>query len=287
MKIITDCAADLPWGEVEELDVTVAPLYIQFPEGEVNSADLQPDEFYDRLKQLTPKIPTTAQPSPGIFENLYSKLAEAGEEILSIHVSSGLSGTIQSAKLGAQQATEAMVTVFDSMTLSGAQRFQVLAAALANKAGWAKDAIVPHLEQIREHTEVIYTLDTLDYLMHGGRIGRVQALASSLLNIKPVIRVDRSDGKYSTVSKGRTLKKTMSMMAEHLAEMYKDDSPVWVSVMHGQLAETADEFAEMLKLHLNVAKIETLRISPVLGVHTGPGIVGATVVPMRLMAEFV
>lgn len=287
MKIITDCAADLSWDEVEELDVTVAPLYIQFPEGEVNSADLQPDEFYDRLKQLTPKIPTTAQPSPGIFENIYRKVAEAGEELLSIHVSSGLSGTIQSAKLGAQQATEAMVTVFDSMTLSGAQRFQVLAAALANKAGWAKDAIVPHLEQIREHTEVIYTLDTLDYLMHGGRIGRVQALASSLLNIKPVIRVDRSDGKYSTVSKGRTLKKTMSMMAEHLAEMYKDDSPVWVSVMHGQLAETADEFAEMLKLNLNVAKIETLRISPVLGVHTGPGIVGATVVPMRLMAEFV
>ena len=198
-----------------------------------------------------------------------------------------MSGTFQSAKLGAQEATEAVVTVFDSMTLSGAQRFQVLAAALANKAGWAKDAIISHLEQVREHTEVIYTLDTLEYLMHGGRIGRVQALASSLLNIKPVIRVDRSDGKYSTVNKGRTLKKSMNMMVEHLAEMYKDDSPVWVSVMHGQMAEKADDFTDMLKSKLDIAKIETLRISPILGVHTGPGIVGATVIPMRLMSEFV
>jgi len=286
VKIITDCAADLTWDEVEDLDVTVAPLYIQFPEGEVNSADIGPDEFYDRLQKMSPNIPTTAQPAPGIFESLYRKIAKAGEEVLSIHISSGLSGTIQSARLGAQQASEVAVTVFDSMTLSGAQRFQILAAALASKAGWAKDTIISHLEQIRANTEVIYTLDTLEYLMHGGRIGRVQALASSLLNIKPVIRVDRADGKYSTVSKGRTLKKTMTMMADHLADMYKDDSPVWVSVMHGQLADKAEEFAEMLKARLDVAKIETLRISPVLGVHTGPGIVGATVVPMRLMAEF-
>ncbi|MBC8504839.1 MAG: DegV family protein [Anaerolineales bacterium] len=286
MKILTDCAADLTWDEAEDLGVTVAPLYIQFPEGEMNSADLSPDEFYDRLQGMLPNIPTTAQPAPGIFENLYRKLAEAGEEILSIHISSGLSGTIQSAQLGAKQVANTAVTVFDSMTLSGAQRFQVLTAALANKAGWAKEAIIERLERVRENTEVIYTLDTLEYLAHGGRIGRVQALASSLLNIKPVIRVDRNDGKYSTVNKGRTLKKTMTMMADHLAEMYQDDSPVWVSVMHGQMAEKAEEFTQMLKERLDVAKIETLRISPVLGVHTGPGIVGATVVPMRLMAEF-
>ena len=286
MKIITDCAADLSWDEVDDLGVTVAPLFIQFPEGETNSADIGPDEFYDRLQKMAPKIPTTAQPAPGIFESLYRKLAEAGDEVLSIHISSGLSGTIQSARLGAQQATEAAVTIFDSMTLSGAQRFQVLAAAFANKAGWAKDNIISRLEHIRANTDVIYTLDTLEYLMHGGRIGRVQALASSLLNIKPVIRVDREDGKYSTVNKGRTLKKTMNMMVDHLAEMYQNDSPVWVSVLHGQMADKADEFAEMLKQRLDVAKLETLRISPILGVHTGPGIVGATVVPMRLMTEF-
>ncbi|MBT3391036.1 MAG: DegV family protein [Chloroflexi bacterium] len=287
MKIVTDCAADLTWGEVEALGITVAPLYIQFPEGETNSADITADEFYSRLEEMSPKIPTTAQPAPGIFEQLYQSLSGTGEEILSIHISSGLSGTIQSARLGAQQAAESMVTVIDSMTLSGAQRFQVLAAALAAKAGWAKEAIVERMEHIRQNAEVIYTLDTLEYLAHGGRIGRVQALASSLLNIKPVIRVDRTDGKYSTVNKGRTLKKTMTMMVDHLAEMYQDDSPVWVSVLHGQFAEKADEFTEMLKARLDIAKLETLRISPVLGVHTGPGIIGATVVPMRLMGDFV
>jgi DegV family protein with EDD domain len=287
MKILTDCAADISPEEAQALGITVAPLYIQFPGEEINSADLTPDEFYNRLSAVAPKIPTTAQPSAGIFATLYKKLAEAGEKVLSIHISSGLSGTIDSARMGAKEAANADVTVFDSMTLSGAQRFQVLAAALASKAGWAKDAILGRLEKIRESTEVIYTLETLEYLAHGGRIGRVQALAGSLLKIKPVIRVDRSDGKYSTVGKARTLKSTMSMMVEHLVEMYGAENPVWVSVMHGQLAEKAEEFAGMLKDRLNIAKLEILRISPVLGVHTGPGIVGVTVTPMNLMEGFV
>lgn len=286
IKIITDCAADLTSEEIESLGITVAPLFIQFPEGEINSADLSPDKFYDKLRAMDPEIPSTAQPSAGIFAKLYQTLANAEEEILSIHVSSGLSGTIQAAKMGAEQVSEAVVTAIDSMTLSGGQRFQVLAAALAAKAGWAKEAIIERIDHIREHTEVIYSLDTLKYLAKGGRIGRVQALAGHLLNIKPIIRVDRDDGKYSTVGKARTLRKTLIAMTDHLAAMYEYDSPLWVSVMHGQLEEKAEEFAEMLRERLDIAHIETLRISPVLGVHTGPGIIGATVVPMRLMEEF-
>lgn len=286
MKILTDSAADLSREEAESLGVIVAPLFIQFPEQEIDSKDLTPDEFYDRLRSMAPKIPTTAQPSAGIFTELYQKLTEAGEKVLSIHISSGLSGTIQSARIGAKALFNEDITIFDSMTLSGAQRFQVLAAALGAKAGWAKEAILERLERIRESTEVIYTLETLEYLAHGGRIGRVQALAGSLLKIKPVIRVDREDGKYSTVTKGRTLKATMSAMTKHLVDMYGTVEPLWVSVMHGQLAEKADEFSHMLGEKLNIGKLEILRISPILGVHTGPGIVGATVTPMRLMEEF-
>ena len=285
MKIVTDCAADLLPTEVETFDITVAPLFIQFPNEEVDASKLSADVFYQRLESMAPDIPTTAQPAPGIFAALYRKLAETGEEILSIHISSGLSGTLQSAQLGAEQAGDIMVTVVDSQTLSGGQRFQVLAAALADKAGWAKEAILKRLDEIRAHTEVIYTLDTLSYLAHGGRIGRVQALASSLLNIKPVIRVDHQDGKYSTVTKGRTLRKAMTMMADHLDEMYRDEGPLWVSVMHGRMADKATQLADLLKERLTIEKLETLRISPVLGVHTGPGIVGATVVPMRLMED--
>ncbi len=285
MKILTDSASDLSQEEAQDLGVTVAPLFIQFPGGEVDSKDLTPDEFYDRLRNLTPTIPTTAQPSAGIFTELYRKLTQAGEKVLSIHISSGLSGTIQSARMGAKSLPNTDITIFDSMTLSGAQRFQVLAAALAAKAGWAKDAILERLEHIRESSEVIYTLETLEYLAHGGRIGRVQALAGSLLKIKPVIRVDREDGKYSTVSKGRTLKATMGTMAEHLLKMYGTE-PLWISVMHGQLKDKADDFSQLLDEKLNVSKLEVLRISPVLGVHTGPGIVGAAVVPIRLMEGF-
>ena len=286
MKILTDSGADLPVEEAKELGVTIAPLFIQFPEGEVDSKDLTPDEFYDRLKGMSPNIPTTAQPSAGIFTDLYQKLTQAGEKVLSIHISSGLSGTIQSARMGAKSVEGADITIFDSMTLSGAQRFQVLSAALASKAGWAKDAIIERLERIRESTEVIYTLETLEYLAHGGRIGRVQALAGSILKIKPVIRVEHADGKYSTVAKARTLKSTMNTMVEHLADMYGSTDPLWVSVMHGQLAEKADVFAQMLGEKLNIAQLEILRISPILGVHTGPGIVGATVTPMKLMEGF-
>lgn len=282
MKIVTDCAADMPADERERLDIVEAPLYIQFPEGEVNSADLTPDEFYNRLEAMRPKIPTTAQPSSGMFADLYQKLAETSKNILSLHISSGLSGTFNSARLGAEQVKNAVVNVLDTMTLSGGERFQVLAAVAASKAGWSLDAIKEHLAVIREETEVIYTLETLEYLARGGRIGRVQALMGAAFKIKPIIRVDRADGKYSTVSKSRTIPQALETIAEHLHEIYKD-TPVWVTVLHGRFQESADNMSAMLAERLNATKIEVMRISPVLGVHTGPGIVGAAVVPIKLM----
>ncbi len=286
MKIVTDCAADMSVEELEQLGVVAAPLFIQFPEGEVSSANISADDFYNRLEAMRPKIPTTAQPSGGIFAELYRKLAQTEKNIFSIHISSGLSGTINSARDGGEIVkAEANVSYWDTLTLSGGERFQVLAAALANKAGWAMNTIQERLTKIREKTEVIYTLDTLEYLARGGRIGRVKALAGALLNLKPVIRVD-SDGKYSTVSTARTLGKSMTAIADHLVEKYGNTS-VWITVLHGRFAEKAAALANELKQKLNVAKLEIQRISPVLGVHTGPGIVGAAVVPMDLMGDLV
>ena len=282
MKIVTDCAADMPLEEREQLGIVEAPLFIQFPEGEINSADLTPDEFYNRLEAMRPEIPTTAQPSSGVFADLYHKLAETSKNIISVHISSGLSGTFNSARLGAEQVKDAVVNVFDTMTLSGGERFQVLAAAMAAKAGWGMDAIKERLSAIREQTEVIYTLETLEYLARGGRIGRVQALMGAALRIKPIIRVDRTDGKYSTVSKSRTIPQALGTITDHLHEMYKD-TPVWVTVLHGRFQEGADNLSTMLSERMIAAKLEVMRISPVLGVHTGPGIVGAAVVPMELL----
>jgi DegV family protein with EDD domain len=284
MKIVTDCAADMSAEELDQLGITQAPLFIQFPEGEVSSVDISADAFYDRLEAMRPAIPTTAQPSGGIFAELYRKVAKLEKEVFSIHISSGLSGTINAARDGGEQAKpEANVSHWDTLTLSGGERFQVLAAAFANKAGWALDAIQERLTKIREKTEVIYTLDTLEYLARGGRIGRVKAMAGALLNLKPVIRVD-TDGKYSTVSTGRTLGKSITAIGDYLREKY-ESTPLWVTVLHGRFAEKADILAKEFQEKLNISKMEVMRISPVLGVHTGPGIVGAAVVPMDLMSD--
>ncbi len=283
MKIVTDCAADLSISEIEELEITIAPLFIQFPNGEVNAADITPDDFYDRLKSMAPKIPTTAQPSAGIFTNIYKRLTETGEDVVSIHISSGLSGTIESARLGATQLTGKSVEIVDSLTLSGGERFQVLAAAMAAKAGWQKGNILERLTKIRAANEVIYTLETLEYLQRGGRIGRVQALAGSLLHLKPIICVEKSDGKYSTVGKVRTIPKALDAIITHILKIYGNETPLWVTVLHGQLEEQAKNLAALAQEKLNTKKLEIMRISPVLGVHTGPGIVGLAVVPIQLM----
>lgn len=284
MKIVTDCAADMSAEELESLDVTQAPLFIQFPEGEVNALDITADDFYNRLEAMRPTIPTTAQPSSGIFAELYRKIAEKEKEILSIHISSGLSGTINSARDGGEQVKpDVNVSYWDTLTLSGGERFQVMAAALASRANWAMHSIQERLEKIREKTEVIYTLDTLEYLARGGRIGRVKAIAGALLNLKPVIRVD-SDGKYTTVSSGRTIGKSINTITDYLHTKYAH-TPVWATVLHGRFAEKAELMANELKTKLNIAKLETVRISPVLGVHTGPGIVGVAVLPMELMED--
>ncbi len=286
MKIVTDCAADMSAEELEQLEITQAPLFIQFPEGEVNATEISADDFYNRLEAIRPAIPTTAQPSSGIFAEMYRKIAQMENNILSIHISSGLSGTINAARDGGEQAKpEANVSYWDTLSLSGGERFQVLAAAFAAKANWALNSIQARLEKIREKTEVIYTLDTLEYLARGGRIGRVKAMAGALLNLKPVIRVD-SDGKYSTVSTGRTIGKSINSITEHLYNKYAH-TPVWVTILHGRFAEKAEVLASELKVKLNIARFEVNRISPVLGVHTGPRIVGVAVVPMELMEDLV
>jgi DegV family protein with EDD domain len=286
MKIVTDCAADLSAEELEQLGIVQAPLFINFPEGEISATDISADDFYNRLEAMRPAIPTTAQPSAGIFAELYRKIAETDKDIFSMHISSGLSGTLNSAHDGGGQVRpEANVSYWDTLTLSAGERFQVMAAARGIKAGWSMDKIQERLKKIRESTELLYTLDTLEYLARGGRIGRVKALAGALLNLKPVILVD-SDGKYSTKGNARTLNKSMAMIVDTMSEKF-GNTPVWVTMIHGRFAEKADMLAADLKGKMNISKMDLVRISPALGVHTGPLIVGAAAVPMELMSDLV
>lgn len=284
MRIVTDAAADLTAEDIATWNIHVVPLVIQFPEGEVLSNDISADDFYDRLLKMSPDIPTTSQPAPAVFAEVYKQIAEEDKDILSIHISSGLSGTFNAASLATDQVKEANVTPIDTFMLSPGERFQVLAAAMAVKAGWSVPRIQERLTEIRYASEGIYTLETLEYLARGGRIGRVQAVAGSLLNIKPVIHVDTKDGKYSTVGRGRTMKKAMGAIVTYVKSRY-GDKPVWITVAHGQAEDKAEELKTMLHNELNVHRADLLRISPVLGVHTGPSVVGAGVMPFELIED--
>lgn len=285
LQIVTDSGADLKQDEIEEYGIKVAPLKIQFPEGEIRSDTMTHDTFYDRLRLLFPWIPKTSMPSPGEFSLMYDEIDLLGKDTLSIHISSGLSGTIESAGLGAKMSGK-NVTLVDTMTLSAAQRFQVLAASMAANAGWSKEAIVQRLAEVRASTELVFTLETLDYLKEGGRIGRVSSLLGSVLDLKPIIHVAKEDGKYSTVSKVRSMKKAVLALEDHLVNLYGESTPLWVSIGHGQFAEYADFITERLKNSLHIVNLDAYRVSPVLGVHTGPGILGIGVVPAAMMTGF-
>lgn len=289
MQIVTDSAADLTPEEIVRWNIKVLPLMIGFPNEEVPASAITPDEFYTRLKAMQPKLPTTSQPSVGIVLDAYEEALRRGEDVLSIHVSSGLSGVIAAAKAAAQQIPQregrSPITIVDTMTLSCAQRFQVLAAAMALKAGWTLDRLLARLAEIRSATGAGFTLETLDYLARGGRIGRVQALAGSILKLKPVITVEKTDGKYSTLGKGRTLGQAMNILLDSIIALHGSTEPLWATVIHGQFAAKADEFAALLRSRLNVARLDVLQVSPVLGVHTGPELVGGGAIPMALIQD--
>jgi fatty acid kinase fatty acid binding subunit len=285
MRIVTDSAADLLPEEAQEHQIATAALTIHFPDKTVSSEDISRDEFYTRLRAMGTQTPTTSQPSAGEFAEIYRELSERDGRILSIHISSGLSGTFETSRLGAVQVPLTRIENIDTLTLSGGQRFQVLAAALAVKAGWSSAAILDRLHAIQHASEVIFTLDTLNYLARGGRIGRVQAIAGSLLHIKPIVEVDKVDGRYNSIGRARTVKKGLEFICDTIRARFTDRRPLWVSVMHGQFLEQAEALKERLMANLKVEKVEILQISPVLGVHTGPGVVGAAVVPMDLFKD--
>jgi DegV family protein with EDD domain len=284
MPIVTDSAADLTPDDLSAHDIHVIPLYIQFPEGEARASDLSPDAFYDRLRGMYPAVPSTSQPSTGDFTSVYESLAGQPEPILSIHISAGLSGTVKTAGLAQRQLPDANLHVIDTMTLSPGERFQVLAAARALKKGWSVEQIKAHLDAMRAETEAVFTLETLEYLQKGGRIGRVQALAGSILGIKPIIHVDHADGRYSTLARARTMSQALTQIADHVLRLYGSE-PLWVTIIHGQAAERAQQLAEAVQARSKVAQLDTIRISPVLGVHTGPGVIGLGAVPMRHFAD--
>jgi DegV family protein with EDD domain len=276
---------DLAPEQMSGLDIHFVPLVFTLDGKDYRSGeDIQPDEFY-HLLAATHSFPTTSQPSPGIFAELYRQLAATDPDILSIHISSGLSGTINSAQLGAQMVPEANVTIVDTKTLSGAQGWQVEAAARALNAGWPLERILALLDRVRAATDTIYTLATMRYLIHGGRISHLKGLLASVLNIKPLIGVEKEGGTYVQHGAARTLRSAILKIADMVAEQHKPGTALRVQVLHGNNLEGAALLRERMSELFVCTWLPTGPIAPVLGAHTGPGLVGLAYAPQAAFAE--
>lgn len=283
MQIVTDRGTDLVPAQMEGLKIHFVPLMLTLGGKSYRSGeDIQPDEFY-RLLEADGGYATTSQPSPGVFADLYRKLAASDPDILSIHISSGLSGTVNAARLGAQMVPEANVTVVDSKTLSGALGWQVQAAARAVRAGWARDRILALLDRVRTATDTLYTLSTLRYLIHGGRISHLKGLLGSVLNLKPLIGVDKEQGIYTQRGAARTLRAAILRIADLIAEQYAPGTALRVQVLHAANPEGAALLRERLDALFACQWLPTGPIAPVLGAHTGPGLVGAAFAPVAAL----
>ena len=285
LQIVSDRAMDLAAEQMHGLNLNLVPLTFTLDGKTYRSGvDVQPDQFYQMLA-ATESYPTTSQPSAGEFAEIYRKIAAADPDILSIHISSGLSGTLNAAQAGAAMVPEARVTFVDTKTLSGAQGWQVHAAARAANAGWTKEKTVSMLTRIGAAADTVYTLATLKYLIHGGRISHLKGLIGSVLNLKPLIGVEKERGTYVNLGQGRTLNKAILKIADHVAAMHPHGTALRVQVMHGHNADGAAMLRERMDQLFKCTWLPTSSIAPVLGAHTGPGLVGLVYAPESALPE--
>ena len=276
MQIVTDSGTDISLSpeEQQELNIHIVPLNVSLDNVTYREGvDIQPVDFYPLLAE-TEDMPTTSQPSAGEFADTYRKILEYDQDIMSIHISSGLSGTYNSALAGAQMLPEANITVIDTKTLSAAAGWQVEAAAKAIKKGWEVDKVKSLLERISAASESIYTLNELKYLIHGGRISHMKGLVASILNIKPLIGVEKVGGTYVQLGQVRTLKRAVQGLVNIISEKHPPGAALRVQVLHAYNFDGAAMLKDLIDKSYECTWLPEGHISLVLGAHTGPSMIG-------------
>jgi len=278
VKIVTDSTADLPSNVCDELGIDVVPLNVHFGEQVLKDGqDVSAEEFYHRLVS-SPSLPTTSQPSVGAFAEVYSQLLEGCDSIISIHISSKLSGTCNSA-IQARKELEAddRIHVIDALTSSlGLGLVAKRAAELANQSAEV-GTIVETVCAAAARTEVFGLLETLEYLQKGGRIGKAQAFVGSLLNIKPILTV--RDGVVHPLERARTRAKGI----ERLKSIVADRAPLDdLAVMFSTTEEEAYGLAKNIAPYLDQGSVTIGQFGPVLGTHLGPGALGVALIRSKI-----
>lgn len=283
MQIVTDTGMDLylPLELSPEIPIHVVPHLISLDGVTYRSGEDIGAEALQRKLMATASFPVTSTPSSGEFAAVFKKLAGAGDpDILCINMSSGLSGTYNAAVVAAQMTPEANITVVDTKTLCAAQGWIVAAAARAVKAGWPLDEIVALIQRISSASQSIYTLDDLKYLIHGGRISHIRGLLGSLLRIRPLIGVEKVEGKYAQLGTARTSDQARRGLLDVMSKIHAPGTALRVQVLHASNESAALALRDLIAATFNCQLLPIHFMSPALAAHTGPSMVGVAFAPL-------
>lgn len=287
VRIVADSTCDLPEEVRKDLGIEIVPLKVHFGnEVYLDQVSITPSEFYAKLRSFQ-GLPRTSQPSPLDFATVYERIAEDPDtgSIVSIHLSSELSGTYQSAVMASQMVSEKGidVAVVDSRMASTMFGAQVVAAAKAARAGRSKEEILQLLERAKTDVKVVFIVDTLEYLHKNGRIGKAASLVGGLLKIKPVLTI--SDGLVAPLEKLRGGSRVLSRMIELVSEDVSPGDPQIIYILNADCPERAAELELKLRSSITIQSLMHTSIGPVIGTHTGPGTLAIVWHPTDLWPE--
>lgn len=274
IALIVDSACDLSLETIKEKNIKLLPLRITYSHGEYkDKIDISADEIYNNLEK---EVPKTSLPSAKDTNDILEALeAEGYTHVIAITLSSGLSGTFNSVRLALEDHPKLTSYVFDTKILAMPEGIVALEVSNLISKGLSFDEIVASIPNIRKNIIGLFTINTLEYLKRGGRIGRISGTIGELLNLKPVVGVD-DDGIYYTICKARGRKQSISKLISILKEeLEKGKCNVWV--LHGGALEEAKVLMETIKDFKNLISVNLSQISPALGVHGGPGLLGLAI----------
>ena len=271
VAVVTDGACSMTPAQALQYGVHVAPVYVTFGDKTYRAGvDLDASEFY-RLLGASKRLPTTAQPTAGDFLDLYKKLAEEADEIVTVVISHQMSATLQSAEMAQAQFKQAPVHVIDTDSVSLGLGMIAIAAAKAAAEGQDAQSVIRLVEQIKQNINIYFTVSTLEYLHKGGRIGGATALLGSAMDIKPILYV--YNGRIEPCERQRTRKRSVARLLEIMKEKVGDE-PVHVAVLHGNTPDEARDLEQQIRERFHCVEVMTSEMGPVIGVHAGPGTLG-------------
>jgi len=275
VAVVTDSAAGLPQELAKEYGIHVVPLIVLFGrEMYRDGVDMTSQEFYRRFRE-SKELPTTSTPSLGDFVSLYTELSQEAEGIVSVHVSRPLSGVFEIAEGAAREVrSQAPIEVIDTRTATMAQGFIALEAARVSRVGQSLAQVVQRVEEMIGRVKFFAILDTLRYLQRGGRIGRAEALMGSVLQVKPILSIDR-DGMVIGLGRPRTKRRALERILE-LTEEQVGSRPVHMAVMHADAPAEAERLKGQVEARFNCVELHLTEFTPVMTTHSGPGLVGVS-----------